>query len=334
MTRAPWSVLALLAGSSSLLIACGAALAQPASTASGPNYPLRAIRIIVPLAPGGGTDNLTRIMAPKMTGLLGQQIVVENRAGAGGQIGTELVARAAPDGYTLLNTDTSFSSSPSLFSRLPYDPVKDFAPVSLLASSPVALVVHPSVPARTLKELLALAKIRPRDFNFAMGGLGTGTHMGVAQFKAVTGIDIVAIPYKGGGPASADVLAGQVTMMFAGPSSITQHVATGRLRALAVTGDQRLPAMPDVPTFRESGMSGVDSGSYWVALAPAATPRDIIALLSATMVKVLQMPEVRQRLIELGYQPLGSTPEELSANLRSEMAKWARTVKETGVRVE
>src|SRR5262249_16936202 len=179
-----------------------------------------------------------------------------------------------------------------------------------------------------------VAKARPRGLNFAMGGLGPGTQMGVAQFKAVTGIDIVAIPYKGGGPASADVLAGQVTMMFAGPSSITQHVATGRLRALAVTGDQRLPAMPDGPTFREAAISGVDSGSYWVALAPAATPRDIIALLSATMVKVLQMPEVRQRLIELGYQPLGSTPEELSANLRSEMAKWARTVKETGFRVE
>ena len=326
--------LVLLAGFSCISSICATAGAQTAAPAPGQGYPTRPIRIIVPLAPGGGTDNLTRIMAPRMTALLGQQIVVENRSGAGGQIGTELVAKAAPDGYTLLNTDTSFTSNPSLFPKLPYDSVKDFAPVSLLASSPVALVVHPSVPARTLKELLALAKTRPRDFNFAMGGFGTGTHMGVAQFKSVTGIDIVVIPYKGGGLASADVLAGQVTMMFAGPSSITQHVATGRLRALAVTGQKRLPAMPNVPTFLESGMTGVDSGSYWVSLAPAATPRDIVNLLSATMVKVLQIPEVRQRLGELGYEPIGSTPEVLAANLRTEMAKWAKAVKDTGIRLD
>jgi tripartite-type tricarboxylate transporter receptor subunit TctC len=273
-------------------------------------------------------------MAPRLTELLGQQIVVENRAGAGGQIGTDYVAKAAPDGYTILNVDTSFASNPSLFSRLPYDSLKDFAPVSLLASAPVALVIHPSVPAKTLKELLALAKSRPTLFNFAMGGYGSATHLGVEQFKSVTKIDLVVIPYKGGGPATADVLAGQVVMMFGGPSSLAQHVATGRLRAVAVTGAQRIPALPSVPTFAEAGLQGVDAGSYWGSLAPAATPREIVNTLSGAMMKVLQIPEVRQRLIGLGYEPIGSTPEQFAANIRSEMEKWAKAVKEAKIRVE
>ena len=303
-------------------------------TALAQGYPARPVRIVVALAPGGGTDNLTRIMAPRLTELLGQQIVVENRAGAGGQIGTDFVAKAAPDGYTILNVDTSFASNPSLFSKLPYDSLRDFAPVSLLASAPVALVIHPSVPAKTLKELLALAKSRPTLFNFAMGGYGSATHLGVEQFKSVTKIDLVVIPYKGGGPATADVLAGQVVMMFGGPSSLAQHVATGRLRAVAVTGDKRIPALPGVPTFAEAGLKGVDAGSYWGSLAPAATPREIVNTLSGAMMKVLQIPEVRQRLIGLGYEPIGSTPEQFAANIRSEMEKWAKAVKEANIRVE
>ena len=297
-------------------------------------YPVRPVRIVVALAPGGGTDNLTRVMAPRMSELLGQQVVVENRAGAGGQIGADHVAKSAPDGYTLLNTDTSFASNPSLFSKLPYDSVRDFAPVSLLASAPVALVIHPSVPAKTLQELLALATSRPAMFNFAMGGFGSATHLGVEQFKSASRIDLVVIPYKGGGPATADVLAGQVVMMFGGPSSLAQHVATGRLRAIAITGEKRIPAMPSVPTFNESGLNGVDAGSYWGSLAPAATPKDIVNALSGAMVKVLRIPEVRQRLINLGYEPIGSTPEEFAANLRSEMAKWAKAVKDAKIRVE
>ena len=303
-------------------------------TALAQGYPARPVRIVVALAPGGGTDNLTRIMAPRLTELLGQQIVVENRAGAGGQIGTDFVAKAAPDGYTILNVDTSFASNPSLFSKLPYDSLRDFAPVSLLASAPVALVIHPSVPAKTLKELLALAKSRPTLFNFAMGGYGSATHLGVEQFKSVTKIDLVVIPYKGGGPATADVLAGQVVMMFGGPSSLAQHVATGRLRAVAVTGDKRIPALPDVPTFAEAGLKGVDAGSYWGSLAPAATPREIVNTLSGAMMKVLQIPEVRQRLIGLGYEPIGSTPEQFAANIRSEMEKWAKAVKAANIRIE
>ena len=310
------------------------ALAVAATFAFAQNYPTRPVRIVVALAPGGGTDNLTRIIAPKLTELLGQQMVVENRAGAGGQIGTDFVAKAAPDGYTILNVDTSFASNPSLFSKLPYDSLKDFAPVSVLASAPVALVIHPSVPAKTLKELLTLARSRPTLFNFAMGGYGSASHLGVEQFRSTSKIDLVVIPYKGGGLATADVLAGQVVMMFGGPSSLAQHVAAGKLRAVAVTGEKRIPALPAVPTFTEAGMAGVDAGTYWISLAPAATPKDAVNALSGAMMKALQMPDVRQRLVSLGYEPMGSTPEQCAANIRSEIAKWAKAVKDANIRVE
>ena len=298
------------------------------------SFPAKPIRIIIPLGAGGGTDTLTRIIAPKVSEFLGQQIIVDNRPGAGTQIGTELVARAAPDGYTLLNVDTSFPSSPSLNRKLPYDSAKDFAPVSLLASAPVVLVVHASVPVRTLKELLALAKARPGQLNFAFGGYGTASHMGIELFRAAARVDVTLIPYKGGGPAAADVIAGQVAMMFAGPASIKQQVTSGRLRAIAVTGAKRNVAMPSVPTFNESALPGVDSGSYWGSLAPGATPREIVATLSGTMSKALQVPEIRNRLIDLGYDPIGGTPEEFSINLRNEMAKWAKIVKDTGIRID
>ncbi len=297
-------------------------------------YPARPVRIIVPFAPGGSTDSLTRIMAPKMSEILGQQIVVENRGGGASQIGTDLVAKAAPNGYTILHVDTVFASNPSLFSKLPYDSLRDFAPVSLLASAPVALVVHPSVPAKTLKELLVLAKSRPNLFNIATGSLGGATYLGVSQFKSATRINLIEISYKSAGLATIDVLAGHVPMMFGGPSSLAQHVATGRLRAIAVTGEKRIPALPNVPTFIESGLNAVDAYSYFGSLVPAATPGDIINTLSGTMIKVLQMSDVRQRFIDLGIEPIGSTPEQFAANIRSEMAKWAKAVKEAKIRVE
>ncbi len=309
-----------------------AALAQavPAAAAE-PAFPSRPVRIIVPLAPGGGTDNLTRIMAPRMSELLGQQIVVDNRPGAGGQIGTDLVAKAKPDGYTILNVESSFASNPSLFSKLPYDTLRDFAPISLLGTTPNVLIVHPSVPAKTLKELVALGKARPSLFTFAMGGLGTATHLGIEQFKTATKINLVIVPYKSGGLATADVLAGQVTMLFGGTSSASQYVATGKLRAIAVTGEKRNSSLPNVPTFIESGMKEVDSLSYFGSVAPAATPRDIINILNGAMTKALQMPDVRRLLVERGYDIVGSTPEEYAANIRSEMAKWERVVKTSNV---
>ncbi len=230
-------------------------------------YPTRLVRIIVPLAPGGGTDNLTRIMAPRLIELLGQQVVVENRPGAGGQIGHRLrgQSNAAGCGYTILNTvESSFASNPESFQEaLPHDTLKDFAPVSLLAVTPNVLMVHPSVPAKSLKELIALGKARPELFTFAMGGLGTATHLGIEQFRTATRIDLVVVPYKSGGLATADVLAGQVTMLFGGTSSASGYARAGRLRAIAVTGEKRNPSLPDTPTFAELGMTAVDSQSYF-----------------------------------------------------------------------
>ena len=309
-----------------LMLAC----AFP-TLAAEPIFPTKLIRIIVPLAPGGGTDNLTRIMAPSLTAVLGQQVVVENRPGAGGQIGSELVARATPDGYTILHVESSFASNPSLFSKLPYDTLRDFAPLSLLATTPNVLMVHPSVPAKTLKELVALGKAKPSLFTFAMGGLGTATHLGIEQFRAATKIDMVVVPYKSGGLATADTLAGQVTMLFGGTSSASGFARAGRLRAIAVTGEKRNASLPDTPTFLELGMREVDSQSYFGSVAPAAVPKDIIGILSGTMRKVLQMPDVRQRLAERGYDIIASTPEQYGDNIRSEMAKWERVVKSTGM---
>lgn len=319
-----------------LRAACIAALfgVSAAGTAGAQGYPVRTVRIIVPLAPGGGTDTLTRIMTPRLSQLLGQQVIVENRAGAATQIGTELVAKAVPDGYTILNTDTSFTTNSSLYPKLPYDTLRDFAPVSLLASAPVVLTVHPSVPAATLKDLLALAKARPGQLNFAVGGYGTGSHLGAELFKSVAKIDFVIVPYKGGGAAVADVVAGQVAMMFGGPASAKPHVTVGRLRAIAVTGEKRNHAFPAVPTFVESGLRGVDSGSYWGSLAPGATPRNVINTLSDAMAKALQTPEIHQRLTDLGYDPIGGTPEQYAINIRGEIAKWSKVVKQAKIRLE
>ena len=286
-----------------------------AATCLAQTYPARAIRVIVPFAPGGGTDILTRTIAPRLGEALGQQLVIDNRAGGGSTIGSEMVSKAVADGYTLLMVDTSFTTNPSLYTRLPYDSARDFAPVSLMAAAPVILIVHPSVPVRTVKEFVTLAKAKPGQLNFASGGPGSSTHLGGELLKLVAAIDLVHIPYKGTGPAVADVLGGQVVMMFAGISSIKQHVAVGRLRAIAVTGDKRSPAMPEVPTFVESGLKGVDSGTYWGCLTPAATPKDIVNKLSTTIAAVLKLPDIQPRLIDLGFDPIGGSPEQFTANI-------------------
>ncbi len=319
----------------SSILTCAAllCLAVPAQLRA-QSFPSKPVRVIVPFAPGGGTDNLTRIMAPRLTELLGQTIVVDNRAGGNSQIGTELAARAAPDGHTLLHVDTSFTSNPSLFSKLPYDAIRDFAPISLLASAPVVLIVHPSVPVKSLKELIALAKARPGELNFATGGAGSATHLGTELFKSAAQIDLVHIPYKGSGPAALAVLSGQVAMMIASPSATKANVAAGKLRAIAVTGSERIPAFPEVPTFIELGLKGVDAGSYWVSLAPAGTPQPAIRTLSAAMARVVQAPDIKPRLVDLGFSPIGSSPEECAANIRSEIEKWAKVVKAAGIRVE
>jgi tripartite-type tricarboxylate transporter receptor subunit TctC len=314
--------------------AAAIALLIAASAAFGQGYPSKPIRIVVPFAPGGGTDILTRIMVPKMNELLKQQLIVDNRPGAGSQIGAELVAKAPPDGYTILMVDSAFMTNPSLYAKLPYDSEKDFAPVSLAATAPVILIVHPSVPVHTLKELVAFARAHPGALNFASGGPGSSTHLGIELLKSVAKIDLVHIPYKGTGPAVADVLGGQVTMMFAGISSVKQHVEAGRLRAIAVTGEKRSPAMPKVPTFGEAGMPQVDASSYWGALAPARTAPEIVNRLSATMAQVLKMPDIHDKLVELGFDPIGGSPSEFAALLAKETAKWAKVIKAAGVKLD
>ena len=316
---------------------CACALSAAAACAFGQTaavYPAKPIRIIVPFAPGGGTDILVRVMVPRMSELLKQQIIVDNRPGAGSQIGSELVAKAAPDGYTLLMVDLAFMTNPSLYSKLPYHSEKDFTPISLVASAPVIMIVHPSVPVKTAKELVALAKAKPGALNFASGGPGSSTHLGVELLKYVAKVDLVHIPYKGTGPAVADVLGGQVTMMFAGISSVRGHVEAGKLRAIAVTGEKRSPAMPAVPTFIEAGFKGVDASTYWGALAPARTPADIVQRVSATMAQVLKMPDVMQKLVDLGFEPIGSTPEQYAKVLASETDKWARVIKAAAIRLD
>ena len=308
-----------------LLVACGA---------HAQTYPAKPIRVVVPFAPGGGTDILTRIMVPRLNELLRQQLVVENRPGACSRIGTELVAKAPADGYTVLMVDSAFLTNPSLYQKLPYDSARDFAPVSLAATAPVILIVHPSVPARTAKELVALARAQPRALNFASGGPGSSTHLGVELLKYVAKIDLQHIPYKGTGPAVTDVLGGQVTMMFAGISSVRQHVENGRLRALAVTGAKRSSAMPDVPTFGEAGFGAVDASSYWGALVRTGTPQEAIDKLSTTMAQVLGMADIRERLVELGFEPIGGGPADYAALIAKETEKWAKVIKAAGVRLE
>ena len=309
-----------------MMLVCADCVAQ--------TFPARAIRVIVPFAPGGGTDILIRTVSPKLSEALGQQLVIDNRAGGGSTIGSELAAKAPPDGYTLLMVDTSFTTNPSLYSKLPYDSARDFAPVSLMAAAPVILIVHPSVPVKSVKEFVALAKSKPGQLNFASGGPGSSTHLGGELLKLVAGIDLVHIPYKGTGPAVADVLGGQVVMMFAGISSVKQYVAVGRLRAIAVTGQKRSPAMPEVPTFIESGLRGVDSGTYWGCLAPAATPKDIVNKLSTTIANVLKMGDIEKRLSDLGFDAIGGTPDQFATIIRSETEKWARVIKSAHVKLD
>jgi len=318
-----------------LLIAAVVAVASALPlTLPAQDYPSKFVRLIVPYVPGGGTDTLSRLIAPRIGEILGQQVIVDNRTGGGSIVGTAAVAKAPPDGYMIAIVDTAFTTNPSLRSKLPFDPITDFVHVSLLASAPVILVVHPSVPAANAKELVALARARPGQLNLASGPPGSSTHLGAELMKLVTKTDIVIIPYKGTGQAISDVIAGHVGMIFAGVSTVKPHVESGRLRAIAVTGNGRVNALAQVPTFIESGFKGVDSGTFWGVLAPAATPRDIVAKLNSALVAAVQTPEIRKRIEDRGYTVIGSTPEAHTANVRDEIAKWAKVVKAAGLKVD
>ncbi len=310
-----------------------AALAPPCAAAQG--YPAKAIRMIVPFPPGGPNDILGRVVAQKLTEQLGQQVVVDNRGGAGGIIGAELAARAVPDGYTLLLGGTaSLSINPGLHRKLPYDPLMDFAPVSLVGTAPSILVTHPSLPVKAVRDVIALARARPGQLNFASAGIGTPPHLAGELFKSMAGVDTVHVPYKGGGPALVDLIAGQVNMYFSGISAALPLVRDGKLRGIAVTSAKRTALMPDTPTIAESGLPGYEVGNWYAIVAPAATPKAIVMRLNHEIVTALAVQDVKKRFVELAADPLGSTPDELLQYNRSEISKWAQVIKSAGIKPE
>ncbi|MBX9813061.1 MAG: tripartite tricarboxylate transporter substrate binding protein [Burkholderiales bacterium] len=309
-----------------LLMVCVPAQAQ--------TYPVKPIRIIVPFAPGGGADIIARILAQKMTDSWGQQVVVDNRAGASGNIGNELVAKAAPDGYTLLMASSALAINPSVYKSVPYDAVRDFAPITRPALLPNILVVHPSLPVKTVKDLVVLAKSKPGQISYASAGAGTGTHLAGEMFKIMAGVDMVHVPYKGGGAVISDLLGGQVALTFATLPSVMPYVKAGRLRAVAMTTTQRWPGLPEVPTIAESGFPGFEISTWIGLLAPAGTPKDVVGKLHGEMVRILKLPDVRERFESLGMEPVGDTPDQFAQYIRSELAKYAKVVKQSGARVD
>ncbi len=309
----------------------GCAIAGGAAMA----YPVKPVRLIVPYPPGGGNDTLARLFGVKLTEAWGQQVVVDNRPGAGTIIGTQLAARAVPDGYTLLlSSIATHAIAPNLYARPGYDPVKDFAPITLLAVAPTVVCVNLSVPAKTLKDLIALAKAKPGELKFASGGAATPPHMAGEIFAAMTGIRLVHVPYKGGGPAHAGLLGGETNMMFDTAASILPHVQSGKLRALAIARPARLPEYPNLQTFAEAGVPGYEVNAWYSMHAPAGVPKDIVAKLNRDFVRVLKLPDIQERLKALGSEGVGNTPEEFAKFVRVESAKYAKAIKDAGVKVE
>ena len=298
-------------------------------------WPTKPVKIVVGFAPGGGTDVVARVLGQRLTEMWGQQVIVENRPGATGVIGADSVAKAAPDGYTLLMGHVNSNAiAPNFFRKLPYDPIKDFAPVIYVGFVPNVLVVHPSVEAKSVQELVALAKSKPGQLTYASSGNGSTQHLAGEKFKLLTGVDIVHVPYKGSGQAIGDLLGGNVNMNFDTMPPILEPVKSHRLRALAVSTPQRVPQMPDVPTFNELGMTGFDVTNWYGVFAPAGTPRDIVTKINADLLKAMQNPETRAKLEQVGTQIGGGTPEEFAAFVKSEIAKYGKLVKEANIRQE
>ena len=305
-----------------------------ASPVCGQGYPAKPIRMIVPFAPGGNTDIIARVFTPKMSENLGQQIVVENRGGAGSVIGTEIVARAAPDGYMLLVVSAAHTINPAMIKKLPYDSVRDFTPISLLADVPTAFVVHPSLPAKTVREFIALARARPGAINYSTAGSGTVGHLAAELLSSMAKIKLVHVPYKGSGPSMVDLVAGHVQMQLSSMPAAIQHVRTGRLRMIAQTGKQRSSAAPDTPTMVESGLPDFVVSSGFGMFAPAQTPRAIIERIHAALVAALNDPAVRENLSKQGAEVVASTPDEYDQFNRAEIAKWIKVVAQAGIAPE
>ena len=308
--------------------------ASPSSAQTTGPYPNRPIKMMVVSAAGGILDTIGRIVATGISPNLGQVVVVENRAGAGGIPGTEVVARAAPDGYTIGSVSTSHSINPSLYPKMPYDTLRDLVMVSHTVNLKNVLVAHPSVPANSVKELIALAKSRPGTLTFASAGNGQSNHLSGEIFKSMAGIDMIHVPYKGSAPGLTDTVAGSTSIMFVDILSALPHIKSGRLKALGVTGTVRSPALPDVPTIQESGLPDFNGNTWLGMVAPAGTPREIVMRLSAETSKVLNAPDMRERLLAQGVEPVGSTPEQATAHLEAEMKRYAAAVKASGAKVD
>jgi tripartite-type tricarboxylate transporter receptor subunit TctC len=298
------------------------------------NYPARPIRLVVPQSPGGSTDQVARPLAKLLGDALGQGVVVDNRAGAGSVIGTDIVAKSAPDGYTLLAVAASFTISPSLYKQLPYEVERDFAPITMLSAFPNVLVVHPSLSVTSVDGLFSYLKKNPGKANYSSSGIGTGTHLSTELLKHLAGIDMVHVPYKGGAPSINALLAGEVQVTLATISTALPHVKSGRLRALAVTSRQRVSALPEVPTLDESGVKGYEYLSWIGLLAPAKTPRAIVEKLAAESARAARTPEMRAILALEGAEPIGSSPDEFGTQIRTELARWSKLVAATGIKAD
>ena len=309
-----------------VLCAAGSVIAQ--------DYPARPVRIIVPFEVGGTLDAIARHLTPRLTESWGQQVIVENRAGAGGNIGAQAAARAKPDGYTLFVNTPAFAVNPSLQKDPGYHPHKDFAPISLLASTNGVLIVPPTLPVKSVKDLIALAKKQPGELTYASTGPGTAGHLNMELFRNLTGIKVVHVPYKSVGQAQTDLMAGRVMLWITSLPGAVPHIRSGRVRALAVSGSKRSASVPDVPTMQEAGVKGYEAVSWYGMFAPAGTAASVIAKVNADVVRAVQSAEVKQRFAGIGVDPIGSTPAELAKYLQAEIAKWAQVVKTTGLRIE
>jgi tripartite-type tricarboxylate transporter receptor subunit TctC len=313
-----------------LLLACQTAHANAAEL-----YPNKPIKLVVPYPAGGGTDTFARPLAQQLSARLGQNVIVDNRGGAGGSIGMEFVARAPADGYTLLLALTpQLAVNGALYEKIPYDPIKSFTQISLIAEAPYLLLVNPSLPVNTVKELLALAKAENGKLNYATSGSGSGAHMAAELLIGMTGIPMSHVPYKGGGPAMSDVLAGHVKVLFAPAVSSMQHIQAGRLRALAVTGNKRLSSLPNVPTMAESGVPGYESTVWYAVLAPPNMPRDIVMRINSELLQVLKDPVFKSIMIANGIEPLGGSPEALTSFINQETIKWTKVIRSAGLKAE
>jgi tripartite-type tricarboxylate transporter receptor subunit TctC len=317
------------------LLAFGLALAAATPGWAQGDYPSRPITLVVPYAAGGGNDIMARVAADKMSPVLGQQIVIENRGGAGGSIATRAVAKAAPDGYTLVLGGTgTLAINPSLYNNVGYDPRKDFEPVGLIGTSALVLVVHPSVPAKDIKELIAYAKANPRKLTYASAGVGSGIHLAAEYFRTQAGIDIVHVPYKGSGPALNDLVGGHVSMYFSSMPPAIALVKNGKIRALGVTGLTRSPIFPELPTIAETALPGFEAVLHYGIIAPAGTPKPIVVKLNAALRQAVMSPELKQKLAADGTEPLPSTPEEYATDIDKEETKWSAIVKKSGAKAE